>query len=188
MTDTKTCPTCKVEQPLTEFYKRSGTKDGLRSQCKTCGKAATMVWRENNREKQRATKKLWYENNREYSRVRKRERYATDIPYKLRNLIKSAVIRAIGKNHGRKESLELLGCTLEEYIRYLESKFTEGMTWENHSSGGWHIDHIKPLNENGTELSKEEKLKRLHYTNTQPLWAKDNYSKGNKAQAVIEEK
>ena len=62
------------------------------------------------------------------------------------------------------------------------------MTWDNHTVDGWHIDHILPLNESGTTLTEEEKIKRLHYTNTQPLWAQDNYSKGNKAQAVIEEK
>ena len=43
----------------------------------------------------------------------------------------------------------------------------------------WHIDHIKPLKfiENGVKPSIEELKKRLHYTNTQPLWAEENISK-----------
>ena len=176
-------------------------KDGLRSECKTCRKAATMVWRENNREKDRATTRLWRENNRErkaatdkvwrennreHSRAWHRERYATDLPNKLLHLIRSAASRITGKPPRNKETLELLGCTLKEYIQYLESKFIEGMTWDNNTKEGWHIDHIKPLGEK--ELTLEEGQKRLHYTNTQPLWAKDNIAKGNKEQAVIEEK
>ena len=36
MTTTKQCSTCKQIKSHTEFYKRTGSKDGLRSQCKIC--------------------------------------------------------------------------------------------------------------------------------------------------------
>jgi hypothetical protein len=55
------------------------------------------------------------------------------------------------------------------------------MTWENH--GDWHIDHITPLRyrENPDDIiSLEETIKRLHFTNTQPLWASENTAKGNR--------
>ena len=42
----------------------------------------------------------------------------------------------------QKKTLELTDCTISYLMGYLEGKFTEGMTWENH--GLWHIDHIKP--------------------------------------------
>lgn len=58
---------------------------------------------------------------------------------------------------------------------YIESKFKEGMSWENH--GKWHIDHIKPL---GNAKTEKELKKLFHYTNVQPLWAKENQKKGNK--------
>ena len=32
----KTCKTCKIEKPLTDFYKRKDSKDGFYSQCKKC--------------------------------------------------------------------------------------------------------------------------------------------------------
>ena len=71
----------------------------------------------------------------------------------------------------------LTSCSISYLMGYLEAKFTDGMTWENH--GKWHIDHIKPCCKFNL-LDKNEQIKCFHYTNLQPLWAKDNLSKGGK--------
>lgn len=47
------------------------------------------------------------------------------------------------------------------------------MNWQN--QGKWHIDHIKPL---ASAKSVDEIYELCHYSNLQPLWAKDNYTKG----------
>jgi hypothetical protein len=75
------------------------------------------------------------------------------------------------------KTIEIVGCSPSELKKYLEKQFINGMTWENHSLYGWHIDHIIPLSSAKTE---EEIYKLCHYTNLQPLWATDNLKKLNK--------
>lgn len=71
----------------------------------------------------------------------------------------------------------ILGCSPEELKSYLEAKFQPGMSWDNHSFEGWHIDHIIPLS---SANSEEEVYKLCHYTNLQPLWKLENLQKSNK--------
>jgi hypothetical protein len=72
---------------------------------------------------------------------------------------------------------QYLGCSESEFKSYIESQFQEGMTWENYSHSGWNLDHILPLSKAKTT---EDFLKRGHYTNLRPMWAKENYKKGNR--------
>ena len=73
----------------------------------------------------------------------------------------------------------MVGLTIYNFKHYLESKFLDGMTWENHGVHGWHIDHIRPCA--SFDLTKEEDRKQcFHYTNLQPLWAQDNLKKSDK--------
>ena len=89
----------------------------------------------------------------------------------VRNRIRSSL-----QSDKSKHSIEYLGCTIQHFKEHIEKQFVEGMTWDNY--GEWHIDHIIPLKyENPT---MEETIERLHWENTQPLWATDNKSKGNR--------
>ena len=74
-------------------------------------------------------------------------------------------------------TIDLLGCSVSFLKGYLEEKFKDGMTWENH--GEWHIDHIKPC-ASFNLLDQEDQKKCFHYTNLQPLWAFEKLSKGCK--------
>lgn len=65
---------------------------------------------------------------------------------------------------------QLVGCSVDFLMGYLESKFSKGMSWRNWGKRGWHIDHIKPCI--SFDLTDpEQQMACFHYTNMQPLWA-----------------
>ena len=97
----------------------------------------------------------------------------------LASIVRNRTYDAL-KHNKEMHSTEYLGCTIEEFREHIESQFKEGMTWSNH--GDWHIDHKIPIayKQDGVAPTIEEVAKRLHYTNTQPLWASENMSKCNR--------
>ena len=136
---------------------------------------------EDNREKINKYKNEWSKNKLETDPVYK-------IKMGLRKRFRLAIKRYLdGKPVGVRgsSSIELLGCSIPEFMIYMEEKFYsnpetgEKMTWDNWKYDGWHIDHIKPLSKFDLSDSKEVE-KAVHYTNLQPLWWKENLSKGDK--------
>jgi len=108
----------------------------------------------------------------EYIRNKRRSDPYTRMVDNLRRRI-NAFFRSSG---GKKptNTTSLLGADYQTVKKHIEGQFTDGMNWGNHSLRGWHIDHIIPL---CTAKNEEELLSLFHYTNLQPLWAKDNQSK-----------
>lgn len=99
---------------------------------------------------------------------------------KIAGIIRCRTSSEIKKHLGNKKtkSIKLLGCSIEYLKSHLESKFYGEMCWENYGSY-WHIDHIRPCS--SFDLSKkEEQEKCFHYSNLQPLTAKENLKKGSK--------
>lgn len=77
------------------------------------------------------------------------------------------------------KTVDVLGCSYAFYRQFIESKFKPNMSWENF--GDWQIDHkIALFNKDEGPVTKELIIKRSHYTNTQPLWKKENLSKGKR--------
>lgn len=157
-----------------------------------------------NRERQREWHKQHYKDNRERLLKQTREYYYANVDvvkerikkyneknadwyreYKrewarknrLQQNIRRGIYGCLSGKQKKSKSLEYLGCSVEELWSHLESQFQEGMTRENY--GEWHLDHIRPLSSWDFEIETECKLREAwHYTNLQPLWAKDNLSKG----------
>jgi hypothetical protein len=99
-----------------------------------------------------------------------------NFPGFLKYIVSSRVYKAL-KYNKIEHSIEYLGCDIEIFRKHLENKFKDGMNWNNYGSI-WHIDHIIPIAYNNPSI--EDVIKRLHYSNTQPLWALENISKGNR--------
>lgn len=93
--------------------------------------------------------------------------------WNLRNRLKNML--KVKSWHKDNKTADIIGCTLEELKYHIESKFTQGMTWQNY--GKWELDHIIPVSKATT---KEELYKLNHYSNLQPLWKLDNIKKSNK--------
>jgi hypothetical protein len=111
---------------------------------------------------------------------KRKERKRSDPNYKLECLLRSRLSRALKSQRSQKsfKTLDLIGCSVDFLRSHLESKFRDGMSWENHSFRGWHIDHIKPISV--FDLSDKEQQKLcFHYTNLQPLWHEENLSKND---------
>lgn len=109
------------------------------------------------------------------------QRKKVDIQFRLRKALRLRLYIATKRNFKSGSAVSDLGCSIEEFKLYLESKFTEGMSWDNWGSGDkkWNIDHIIPLS--SVDLTDRNELLRVcHYTNMQPLWHKDNIRKSNK--------
>ncbi len=74
--------------------------------------------------------------------------------------------------------IKYLGCSVEEFKIHIQSLFQPGMTWENWSKTGWHLDHVIPLEKLDPE-NEDDFKKSCHYNNFQPMWASNNCSKGS---------
>ena len=103
-----------------------------------------------------------------------KKRIANDPLFKLKKQVQG-LIRDSLRSKGIKKNdrtINILGCTLNEFKLHLESKFEPWMNWSNKGSYngepnfGWDIDHIIPSSSATTE---EDILKLNHYTNLQPL-------------------
>ena len=97
---------------------------------------------------------------------------------KLATALYKRLHQVLGLSGGSGRMLRLLGCTVEQLMVHLEILFEPGMTWENRGSV-WHVDHALPLS--SFDLADPTQAARAcHFTNLQPLFARDNLSKGAK--------
>ena len=142
-------------------------------------------WRERNKSYLKISKKEYYLKNKDKSvlasRLSRQRRYNKDIQFTLTTKIRRRIHMAIRKQFTSKayKTRELLGCDYNSFKKYFSSLFKKGMNWNKFNKGEIHIDHIRPCS--SFDLTKsEEQRKCFHYTNTQPLWAKENISKGAK--------
>jgi hypothetical protein len=119
---------------------------------------------------------------RSYINAHRRNKKRLDPAWAMADRLRKRIGRAlrdragIGAKKAYKTS-QYLGCTIQELMAHLSSRFLPGMTWNNRHL--WHVDHIIPC-ANFDLADPEQQKKCFHYTNLQPLWAKDNLEKRDK--------
>jgi hypothetical protein len=111
------------------------------------------------------SRKKWYHNRGKFN-----------INWVISERIRSRVRNVLNGKVKSKSTLELLGCSIDDLKNHLQSKFYANMSWENYGSY-WHIDHIRACASFNLQNEEEQKI-CFHYSNLQPLTAKDNIIKG----------
>ncbi len=203
----KRCAGCNQTKPSCEFNKSKRGRLGLHNHCRECQRTVRHNWYLKNRAAElikaseygrtefcKMSRRERYITHREdlleYNRRRRatpraralankarNKLYNENINFKLsvtlRNRLRSAI-----KGAKWASAQAMLGCSIEELKQYLEERFQPGMSWDNYTYSGWHIDHIRPCA--SFDLSDPEQQKIcFHFTNLGPLWKIDNQRKGS---------
>ena len=136
-----------------------------------------------NKQKILKQSKEYFKNNQEIKQKKNNDRYRerrkTDPLFKLITNLKRNIRGGLKKQGFIKKSktIDILGCSFEEFKSHLESKFESWMTWDNYGlyngelDYGWDIDHIIPISSAKTE---EDIIRLNHFSNHQPLCSKIN--------------
>lgn len=125
-----------------------------------------------NKERKRENDILNRENRNNLTQLK----YKTDIDYRMKQIIRARINKALTRNKIN-SSIEYLGCDINFLRQWLEFRFDDQMTWENFGEY-WHIDHILPV----AAFEIKDANICFHWTNLQPLSAKENIIKKDKLQ------
>lgn len=176
----KACKYCDTEHPYTNEYWRFLPKGKeCRKYHRDYNKQRSQKLRDEQRKLNPPRIPMGKELREKLKLERRKQRMKTDPQYRLQTRLRKRLKKALVAQKTKKNNKfqELLGCSNEQLKVFLESKFQPGMTWDNY--GKWHVDHILPLSRVNLTIS-EELHKVAHYSNLQPLWAKDNLIKSNR--------
>lgn len=171
--DNKICSICLKIKPIDDFNKNKYKKDGHRPECKICQSKKGKEYCLGNVDKL----KQYRLNNKNKINLDRKIKRETDINYKITCNLRTRLWSAIKNDYKTGSAVNDLGCTIDFFKIYIESKFEQGMSWDNWGRETWHLDHIEPLS--SFDLSnRKEFLIAVNYKNIQPMWFKDNLSKG----------
>lgn len=131
-------------------------------------------WYKENEKGAKEYKKQWHQTYKDEINLHAQKRYENDLQYKLALNLRTRINQAIKIKQRGGSAVRDLGCSITEFQQFIAQKFQLNMSWENY--GAWHLDHIIPL-ASFDLTDRLQFLKACHYTNYQPLWAKDNLKK-----------
>lgn len=191
MVDSSTCGNSKCTQKLSRdnnketitLRNKKYYADNKESELKRCkayyqenkeacyqrSKKYHKTWRDANKDKI----KSYYnkEGRSEYEMNRKE----TDINYKIAGILRKQLVKVV-RGFKNESALKLLGCSVDDFRKYLADTFQDGMSFDNY--GLWQLDHILPCSAFDLQHSEEQEI-CFHFSNLQALWAEDNIAKSN---------
>lgn len=175
----KQCTKCKQILDESMFNKRKDTKDGLRTECRTCQCNYNKTYYETFEGKQKHLeymndhKKQYQEFEKNYSNKRK-ELYRLNI---LDRYITLNLCHSIRKPNTFNLISQYLNFTYEDFILHLEKQFIGQMCWSNYGSY-WEIDHIIPKQKLKYNSPEDKNFKICwSLTNLRPLSIIENRSR-----------
>jgi hypothetical protein len=175
------CIKCARRLPLDMFPKDTSNRLGFHYSCKDCyneyrrEKSHTEEYRAKNKEKSarfRATKE-----GREYMRAYGQKRLDENEQARMNLRLHNSLRKMIHRPTYNGCMVELVGCSRKKFIDFMESQFEEGMSWDNYGKI-WHVDHIVPCSYFDL-TDKDDQRVCFNWRNSQPLFSKENFSKGN---------
>ncbi len=122
------------------------------------------------------------ENSRRYAREKMRRLALTNPNHSIRKKLRTRICMALKRQSAGPKSastMTLIGCSVADFKKYIESLWKRNMSWLNYSKRGWHVDHIKPCSSFDLTDPEQQKI-CFHYTNLQPLWWDENLRKGDR--------
>jgi hypothetical protein len=189
----KVCTKCNSMKNMEEFNKDRSRPDGHHPWCRECSSTIRKPYFDSRKQIKNEYDKEWYLKNQTRERKRGRENYEknkkqifaktlartkSDINFKMKGVLRKRIAKIINGHTKGGSAVKDLGCTVDFFVKYIESLWKSEMNWKNYGSGygKWQIDHIKPLL--NFDLSyRDQFLEACHYTNLQPLWYEDHIIK-----------
>lgn len=176
-TEVKRCSTCTEWKPLNAYTLKTSRSDGLCDKCRSC-------WTEYRRERSQKDKD-YRRANRDKVNTWNRTRYnrskesQSDV-YTQRRIKENIARRLRLLLNGQKSqpTTELIGCSIDEFKKHLESTWSEGMSWENYGIRGWHIDHVIPCAAFNQD-DENERRACWNWRNLRALWGDENLVKSD---------
>ena len=110
-----------------------------------------------------------------------REKNKKDLKYNLNNKVKRSISHALKDNKNGRRWEILVGYTVNDLIKHLQSTMPKGYDWQDVLEGRLHIDHIIPISVFNFTKPEHPDFKRCWaLENLQLLPAKENILKNNK--------
>jgi len=177
----------QIKSYVSEYRKKNrnvySEKQKVYQQTSPKAKAYRETYLKDNNELLKEKSRQYYQKNKEVIKERQklyaRKQRETNPFFKLRQNINSLIRKSIQSKNNVKTSrtVDILGCSIQEFKEHLESHFKSWMNWDNYGlyngelNYGWDIDHVIPVS---SGLTESDIVNLNHYTNLLPLCSKVN--------------